>query len=94
MKISEKALANGWGWVLGVSGGECRVYPQATARAADDPTEVLAQAAQLLGVEDAAFVPARIRKLQEEKRLAVASAGLAWQAVHTALRVHPEADKH
>ncbi|MFF4528147.1 hypothetical protein ACFY1P_02640 [Streptomyces sp. NPDC001407] len=83
MKPSQKALDNGWGWVLGVSGQECRVYSRPKA----DPAKILEQVAELLGVEDIAGVPAAVRQLQKDKRQAVASAATAWAAVHNFTRL-------
>ncbi|MEU3050900.1 hypothetical protein ABZ705_31130 [Streptomyces sp. NPDC006984] len=88
MKPSEKALANGWGWVLGISGEECRVYSRpAQQPPAVDPAEVLGRAAKLLDVTDLELVPARIQQLREDRRQALASAETAWRAVHTASQV-------
>ncbi|MFJ3907502.1 hypothetical protein [Streptomyces vinaceus] len=88
MKPTEKALKNGWGWVLGISGQECRVYScPAQQPPAVDPAEVLGRAAKLLGVEDPELVPTRIQHLQDGHKQALASAETAWRAVHTATRV-------
>ncbi|MEU7148449.1 hypothetical protein AB0B15_10475 [Streptomyces sp. NPDC045456] len=78
MKYSEKALANGWGWVLGVSGEECRVYRERPS--ASD--QILAQTARHLGVEDIALVPAVVRQLQQDRKQALTSAVTAWDTVH------------
>lgn len=88
MKPSEKALRNGWGWVLGVSGQECRVYSRpAQQPPAEDPAEMLGRVAKLLGLNDPALVPAQIQRLQDERKQALASAETAWRAVHTATQV-------
>ncbi|MFI9229013.1 hypothetical protein [Streptomyces rimosus] len=78
MKYSEKALANGWGWVLGVSGEECRVYRKRPSA----PGQILAQVARQLGVEDMALVPAAIQQLQQDHKRVLASAATAWDTVH------------
>ncbi|MEU5902193.1 hypothetical protein [Streptomyces venezuelae] len=83
MKHSDKALANGWGWVLGVSGQECRVYSQPGHAPVEDPKELLAEAAKLLGLSDPALVPARIRRLKADQKRALKSAALAWETVHS-----------
>ncbi|MFE7124065.1 hypothetical protein [Streptomyces sp. NPDC057617] len=83
MEYSEKALKNGWGWVLGVSGQECRVYSRHVQQSpAEDPAELLGRVAKLLGVEDPALVPAAIRTLQADRKKALDSAALAWRAVY------------
>ncbi|QXE37153.1 hypothetical protein KQY30_25985 [Streptomyces sp. GMY02] len=83
MEYSEKALKNGWGWVLGVSGQECRVYSRHVQQSpAEDPAELLGRVAKLLGVEDPLLVPAAIRALRTDRRRALDSADLAWRAVH------------
>ncbi|MFJ7202133.1 hypothetical protein ACIQWR_01160 [Streptomyces sp. NPDC098789] len=88
MKPTEKALKNGWGWVLGNSGQEYRVYSRpAQQPPAVNPAEVLGRAAKLLGVEDLELVPARIQQLCEDRTQALVSAETAWRAVHTASRV-------
>ncbi|MFI9205256.1 hypothetical protein [Streptomyces sp. NPDC053048] len=87
MKPSQKVLDNGWGWVLGVSGEECRVY----SRPEPDPAKILRQVAQLLGIDDFTSVPAAVRQLQQDKRQAVASAATAWAAVHNLTRVEGRA---
>ncbi|PHQ49442.1 hypothetical protein BLA24_01700 [Streptomyces cinnamoneus] len=87
MKHSEKALANGWGWVLGVSGEECRVYSRPAQQApAEDPAELLGRVTKLLGLDDPSQVPAAIRTLQEDRKKALASAATAWNAVHELTR--------
>lgn len=91
MRRSEKALKNGWGWVLGVSGEECRVYSDSALRPEPDPNELLDLAAKLLGVNDSALVPTRIRRLQEERKKALDSAATAWGAVHNLTR--PDASR-
>ena len=83
MKPSQKALDNGWGWVLGVSGEECRVY----SRPKVDPAAILQEVAELLGTDDLTRVPAVVRQLQQDKRQAVASAATAWAAVHNLTRL-------
>ncbi|MCP3755791.1 hypothetical protein [Streptomyces sp. TBY4] len=88
MKPTEKALKNGWGWVIGVSGQDSRVYSRpAQQPPAVEPAEVLGRAAKLLGLEDLDLVPARIQHLQDCHKQALASAETAWRAVHTATRV-------
>lgn len=65
MKSTEQALKNGWGWVLGASGQECRVYSRPVQQPpAADPAEVLGRAAKLLGVQGPAQVLAAIERLQ------------------------------
>lgn len=87
MKHSEKALANGWGWVLGVSGQECRVRSRPAQQApADDPAELLGRAAKLLGVNDPAEVLAGISRLKDDRTEALNSAETAWKAVHEIAR--------
>ncbi|MEU3708977.1 hypothetical protein [Streptomyces catenulae] len=81
MKYSEKAAANGWGWVLGVSGQECRVQSSASHTPAGDPKELLDEIAKLLGLSDPALVPARVRRLKADQEK-VQSAALAQAAVH------------
>ena len=83
MKYSERAVANGWGWVLGVSGQECRVSSQPGHVPMEDPKELLAEAARLLEVSHPALVPARIRRLQADRKRALKSAALAWETVHS-----------
>ncbi|MFF3691995.1 MULTISPECIES: hypothetical protein [Streptomyces] len=87
MKHSEKALANGWGWVLGVSGEECRVYSRPAQQApAEGPAELLGRVTKLLGLDEPSQVPAAIRMLQEDRKKALASAATAWGAVHELTR--------
>ncbi|MFI1799822.1 hypothetical protein ACH427_21055 [Streptomyces sp. NPDC020379] len=87
MKHSEKALANGWGWVLGVSGEECRVYSRpAQQPPAEDPAELLGRVTKLLGIDDPSQLPAAIRRLQGDRKQALASAATAWDAVHELTR--------
>lgn len=81
MKPTKKALENGWGWVLGVSGQECRVYSRPTTA----PVELLDQVAQLLDVDDLTLVPAAVRKLQQDRKQALASAATAWATAHNLL---------
>ncbi|MCC2278927.1 hypothetical protein LKL35_26375 [Streptomyces sp. ET3-23] len=83
MKPSQKALDNGWGWVLGVSGEECRVYSQPGHAPMEDPKELLDEAAKLLGLSDPALVPARIRRLKADQKRALKSAALAWETVNS-----------
>ncbi|MFF7021442.1 hypothetical protein ACFY97_10545 [Streptomyces klenkii] len=83
MKPSQKALDNGWGWVLGVSGEECRVR----RRPQPNHAEILAEVAEILGVADPASVPASVRRLRTEHRQALASAATAWSAVHNFVRL-------
>ncbi len=83
MKHSEKALSNGWGWVLGVSGQKCRVYSRPGRAPTADPRELLAQVAELLGVSDPTLAPACIRRLKADQRRALKSAALAWETVHS-----------
>ncbi|MEV0437747.1 hypothetical protein AB0I84_00985 [Streptomyces spectabilis] len=90
MKPSQKALDNGWGWVLGVSGEECRVY----SRPKVDHAEILAEVADLLGVTDPASVPATVRQLRTEHRQALASAATAWSAVHNLVRLDGAIPEH
>ncbi|MGW6745943.1 hypothetical protein ACWGDX_35270 [Streptomyces sp. NPDC055025] len=83
MEYSEKALKNGWGWVLGVSGQECRVYSRHVQQSpAEDPAELLGRVAKILGVEDPVLAPAAIRTLQTDRKKALDSAAPAWRAVH------------
>ncbi|MER5632130.1 hypothetical protein [Streptomyces nitrosporeus] len=52
MSYSEKAIANGWGWVLGVHGQECRVHRSAglgSRRRRVEPTAQTVTIARLLG---------------------------------------------
>ncbi|WP_327175438.1 hypothetical protein OG599_09035 [Streptomyces sp. NBC_01335] len=52
MSYSEKAIANGWGWVLGVHGQECRVERPAgpgSRRRRVEPTAQTVNIARLLG---------------------------------------------
>ncbi|WP_328310180.1 hypothetical protein OG432_10820 [Streptomyces sp. NBC_00442] len=87
MKHSEKALANGWGWVLGVSGEECRVYSRPAQQApAEDPAELLGRVTKLLGIDDPSQLPVAVRRLQVERKQALASAVTAWNAVHELTR--------
>ncbi|MCY0921699.1 MULTISPECIES: hypothetical protein [Streptomyces] len=73
MKPTEKALKNGWGWVLGVSGQEYRVYSRPVQQPpAVDPAEALGRVAKLLGVEDPAQIPAAIQKLRGNRDRMVA----------------------
>ncbi|MFE4635090.1 hypothetical protein ACFRJ1_17170 [Streptomyces sp. NPDC056773] len=68
MKPTEKALKNGWGWVLGVSGQERRVYSRpAQQPPAVDSAEMLGRVAKLLGVHDPALIPGAILKLQSSQ---------------------------
>ncbi|MGW1259685.1 hypothetical protein ACWD5Q_32035 [Streptomyces sp. NPDC002513] len=83
MSHREKALKNGWGWVLGISGQECRVYSQPGHGPMEDPKELLDEAAKLLGLSDPALVPARIRRLKADQKRALKSAALAWETVHS-----------
>lgn len=76
-------MANGWGWVLGVSGQECRVRPQADRIPPGDPKELLDETAKLLGLSDPALVPARVRRLKTDREEALKSAALAQAAVHS-----------
>ncbi|MEU6959625.1 hypothetical protein [Streptomyces chrestomyceticus] len=78
MKYSEKAMANGWGWVLGVSGEECRVRRKRPST----PDQILAQVARHIGVEDIALVPAAVEQLQQDRKRALTSAVTAWDTVH------------
>ncbi|MFI5763862.1 hypothetical protein ACIA8F_23350 [Streptomyces sp. NPDC051563] len=88
MKPTEKALRNGWGWVLGASGQECRVYSRpAQQPPAEDPAEMLGRVAKLLGVKDLKLVTAQVQQLQDERKQALASAEAAWRAVDTATQV-------
>lgn len=82
MKPSQKALDNGWGWVLGVSGQECRVYSMPKA----DTDELLKQLGELLGVSDPAQMPAKVREIQQDRKRALASAATAWATVHNLTR--------
>ncbi|WP_236246508.1 hypothetical protein [Streptomyces sp. CC210A] len=82
MKHSEKALANGWGWVLGVSGQECRVQSRPAQHVpADDPAELLGRATKLLGVAAPTEVLAAISQLKDDRAEALSSAETAWRAV-------------
>ncbi|MCJ0870291.1 hypothetical protein [Streptomyces sp. AP-93] len=68
MKARETALKNGWGWVLGISGQECRVYSRPVQQPpAVDPAEMLGRVAKLLGVDDPAQIGAAIRRLQGDQ---------------------------
>ncbi|MFE7479987.1 hypothetical protein [Streptomyces sp. NPDC057552] len=78
MQPSQKALDHGWGWVLGVSGEECRVR----SRPETDHAAILAEVATILGVSDPTMVPAAVRRARADKQRAVASAAVAWAAVH------------
>ncbi|MFB8020098.1 hypothetical protein ACFC36_16230 [Streptomyces rubiginosohelvolus] len=83
MKPSQKALDNGWGWVLGVSGEECRVR----SRPKVDHAALLQEVAELLGVSDPEAVPAAVQQLRREHRQALTSAATAWSAVHNFVRL-------
>ncbi|NEA50421.1 hypothetical protein [Streptomyces sp. SID10815] len=82
MEPSEKALKNGWGWVLGVSGQECRVSRPVQQAPADDPAELLGRVTKLLGLTNPADLPAAIGALQAGRKRALDSAALAWKTVH------------
>ncbi|MEU0739223.1 hypothetical protein [Streptomyces sp. NPDC006134] len=95
MTYSEKALANGWGWVLGVSGQECRVT-RAAGRAAPrraEPTslsEALVEIGEALKVEFPTgaddgrrmeLVLDAIQRLHDGRERALASAALARRSL-------------
>ncbi|MFI5942166.1 hypothetical protein ACIBCB_18175 [Streptomyces uncialis] len=82
MKPTPQAINNGWSWVLGLSGEECRVRRHPDF----DPAQILAQVAQLLGVDDPARVPTVVRQLQQDRKRALESAVKAWSAVHHLLQ--------
>ncbi|MFJ8583524.1 hypothetical protein ACIRD2_02525 [Streptomyces sp. NPDC093595] len=90
MKYSEKAMANGWGWVLGVSGQECRVI-RAGGRA-DADVNGLPEALDRIGgalhvtyplgagdPKRVELILDAIRRLQQGRERALQSAALAWK---------------
>jgi hypothetical protein len=93
MEISDKALANGWGWVLGVEGDDLRCYSRSASSRAKSAEEALAEIAEILGVSlpartgatqraDAERIVEQVRLLHDSRRRAIRSALLAWETIH------------
>lgn len=82
MNVTEKALANGWGWVLGESGSVARQPSANYAAAAETVDQALSVIAQRLGLPGADFeqILNRIAALQEEHRRALRSVAAARYA--------------
>ncbi|MEU7643320.1 hypothetical protein [Streptomyces huasconensis] len=53
---------------------------------AEDPAELLGRVTKLLGIDDPSRLLAVIRRLQEDRKQALASAATAWDAVHELTR--------
>ncbi|MFE3578168.1 hypothetical protein [Streptomyces vinaceus] len=73
---TEAALANGWSWVLGVSGNETRQHPAGTGPRAEADEELIAEIARRLGIPRASGpqILERIDQLRRDYRTALRAA--------------------
>ncbi|PPT14840.1 hypothetical protein [Streptomyces cinnamoneus] len=78
MSPTEAALANGWSWVLGVSGEQTCCYPAGTTLPPETAEEALAEIAWRLGLArpDVEQILDRIDQLRRDYRTALRAAVL------------------
>ncbi|WP_327068763.1 hypothetical protein [Kitasatospora sp. NBC_01302] len=78
MSPTEAALANGWSWVLGVSGSAARQYPAGAEPQPETDEELITEIARRLGAPGAsgAQILDRIDQLRRDYRTALRAAVL------------------